>query len=190
MAAINYLIKEFTPTQTQVAKGMTHSFYPQEVPHTTINNVELAKKIEARTGNRRYEIMSDIAALMEVSTEEILEGNRVQFEDGEGNMWLSMVASCKGGVSDAEVLKRTTAQHEIDQSIPVRSVAQESDVTSDDITWNISVTVGRKFLKKFNLEKTTQKVKPKVIYVTETSENGGGDNNGNNGGGSDDGMLG
>lgn len=192
MSKLNYMVKEFTPNQAQAAKGIPHSWYAQDVITNTLTNEEISQKIEARTGSRRYEIKSNIEALMEVTLEEVLEGNRIHLADSTGNVWLSISPDCKGGVSDDEILKKTTEEHAIDPSVAIRSVAQESDVTPDVLSWSINVSVGRNFLKKFNFEKKIQKVKPSSIYVEvpESTNTGGNDNNGGGGSDQDENVLG
>lgn len=47
-----------------------------------------------------------------------------------------------GSVSDADILRETSAAHEADPKIPVRSVAEESDLTADRLSWTQGATMG------------------------------------------------
>ena len=180
MAKLKYQIKEFTPNAAQVQNGQGHSFYAEEIVDHVITNDDLAKKIEARSGFRRYEVKAILEAAAEITLEELLESNRVQlsFEDG---VWVSMKPECKGSVSDKDILAKTTAAHALDASVPVRSVATEADVTPELLHWTITGNMGPKFAQEFNRKKSIQKVKAgNVTTVVEetTTPQGGGDNNG------------
>ena len=108
-----------------------------------------------------------------------------------------MTSEVNGSVSDADIERETTAAHTADPSVPVRTRAEESDLTSDRLNWVLGATIGVKFSKQFALSKQAQKVK---MVATDTAipnddepAQGGnsGDNNGGNqqGGGSQGGEL-
>ena len=53
-----------------------------------------------------------------------------------------------GSVSDADIERETTAAHTADPSVPVRTRAEESDLTTDRLNWVLGATIGVKFSKQ------------------------------------------
>ena len=49
-----------------------------------------------------------------------------------------------GSVSDADIERETTAAHAADPSVPVRTRAEESDLTTDRLNWVLGATIGVK----------------------------------------------
>ena len=88
------------------------------------------------------------------------------------------------------------------EKYPGKTVAEESMLTPDLLTWTLGATVGIKYSQQFSLSKQAQKVK--TVSAAEDDEGGetptpsptptpsGGDNNGggDNGGGGDSGGVG
>ena len=202
MAKVKWRAREFKPTGNM--SGRSHSFYSESVINNEIDNRELSAKIAARTGFKSYEVQAVVAAIADIVCEEVLESNRVSLSDEQGTKMVSIYPKVSGSVSDEDVLRETTAAHAQDSSVPIRTVAQESDLTADRLTWTLGATIGIKFSKQFAMNKQAQKVK---FVSTDTAipgddeggetppapENpGGGDNSGggdtpgggdNNGGG-------
>lgn len=139
-----YKVREFTP---QAGQPGTHSFFVEAKPFQTLTNAEMAKKIEARTGFKRYEIEAMLKAYGEVMKEELGEGSAMQMEDENGDVIVKFQAKAEYSVTDKDVLERTTKQHEKDATIPVRSVATAQDIVASDINWRVSATVGVSFSK-------------------------------------------
>ena len=165
---IKYCVKEYTPkTQNQG----THSWYPEVVIGTEITNVDLAKKIAARTGMKAYEAQMAIAAMADIINEESLEGSRITLATERGVKVVSFQPKVSGGVSDTDIERITTAQHAEDPSVPIRTVAEESDVTPSRMTWTISATVGVKFSKQFAFEKEAKKVSSTGVASEQTVVN-------------------
>ena len=148
MADVKYCIREFTPTQNQV--GMSHTFYAQAVVDNVITNRELARKIEARGLSRAAEIKAILEEAANIILEEVAENNRVQIESGEGVL-VSIYPKCEGSVSDAYVQAHAG-------DFGGKSAAEEEMLTADRLQWRIGASVGRKFSKRFALNKTAQKV--------------------------------
>jgi hypothetical protein len=48
---------------------------------------------------------------------------------------VSIYPKVNGSVSDADIERETTAAHTADPSVPVRTRAEESDLTSDRLNW-------------------------------------------------------
>lgn len=139
-----YSVKEFTPKGSQPG---VHSFYVEAAPFQTLTNAEMAKKVEARTGFKRYEVEATLRAYGEIMKEEIAEGSAMQMEDENGDVIVKFQAKAEYSVTDKDVLDKTTAQNQLDPSVPVRKVAQASDVVSSDIRWRVSAQVGINFSK-------------------------------------------
>lgn len=156
MAKVKYRVREYSPNSSQVGN---HSFFAEVVINNDIDNVELARKIAARTGFKSYECQAVIAAIADIVAEEVLESNRISLADEKGTKMLSIYPKVSGSVSDADVLKETTAVHAVDPSVPVRSVATEEDLTVDRLNFVLGSTVGIKFSKQFSMNKSAQKVK-------------------------------
>ena len=148
MADVKYCIREFTPTQNQV--GMSHTFYAQAVVDNVITNRELARKIEARGLSRAAEIKAILEEAANIILEEVAENNRVQIESGEGVL-VSIYPKCEGSVSDAYVQAHAG-------DFGGKSAAEEEMLTADRLQWRIGASIGKKFSKRFALNKTAQKV--------------------------------
>lgn len=173
MSNVKYRVREYTPAQTQPG---SHSFFAEVVVNNEIDNAELARKIAARTGFKAYECQAVIAAIADIVGEEVLESNRISLANEQGTKMLSIYPKVTGSVSDADILKETTAAHAADPSVPVRSVAIEDDLTPARLSWVLGATVGVKFSKQFALQKSAKKVRVNPTDVTIPSE--GGDNGG------------
>ena len=184
MSKVKYRVREYNPTANQSG---THSFFAETVINNEIDNAELAQKIAARTGFKSYECQAVIAAIADIVAEEVLESNRISLANEKGTKMLSIYPKVNGSVSDTDIQRETTAAHAEDPSVEIRTVAQESDLTSDRLSWTLGATVGIKFSKQFSLNKQAQKVK---VVATDTvipndtdPSNQGGNGGGNNGGG-------
>lgn len=184
MSKVKYRVREYNPTANQSG---THSFFAETVINNEIDNAELAQKIAARTGFKSYECQAVIAAIADIVAEEVLESNRISLANEKGTKMLSIYPKVNGSVSDTDIQRETTAAHAEDPSVEIRTVAQESDLTSDRLAWTLGATVGIKFSKQFSLNKQAQKVK---VVATDTvipndtdPSNQGGNGGGNNGGG-------
>ena len=156
MAKNKWRAREFKPTENMT--GRSHSFYAEAVISNEIDNRELAAKIAARTGFKSYEVQAVVAAIADIVCEEVLESNRISLSDDQGTKMVSIYPKVSGSVSDEDILRETTAAHALDASKPVRTVAQESDLTPDRLTWTLGATVGIKFSKQFAIQKQAQKV--------------------------------
>lgn len=157
MAKVKWRAREFNPTSNMT--GRNHSFFAESVINNEIDNRELSQKIAARTGFKSYEVQAVVAAIADIVCEEVLESNRVSLSDELGTKMVSIYPKVSGSVSDEDVLRETTAAHAQDASVQVRSVAQESDLTPDRLTWTLGATIGIKFSKQFAMNKQAQKVK-------------------------------
>ena len=184
MSKVKYRVREYNPTANQSG---THSFFAETVINNEIDNAELAQKIAARTGFKSYECQAVIAAIADIVAEEVLESNRISLANEKGTKMLSIYPKVNGSVSDTDIQRETTAAHAEDPSVEIRTVAQESDLTSDRLSWTLGATVGIKFSKQFSLNKQAQKVK---VVATDTiipndtdPSDQGGNGGGNNGGG-------
>ena len=184
MSKVKYRVREYNPTANQSG---THSFFAETVINNEIDNAELAQKIAARTGFKSYECQAVIAAIADIVAEEVLESNRISLANEKGTKMLSIYPKVNGSVSDTDIQRETTAAHAEDPSVEIRTVAQESDLTSDRLSWTLGATVGIKFSKQFSLNKQAQKVK---VVATDTvipndtdPSTQGGNGGGNNGGG-------
>ena len=172
MADNKYRVREYTPKPNQ---NGSHSFFAEAVVDNVITNKELARKIEARGLSRAAEIKAILEEAANIILEEVAENNRVQIESGEGVL-VSIYPKCEGSVSDAYV-----TAHAAD--FPGKSAAEEEMLTADRLQWRIGASVGRKFSKRFALNKTAQKVDynpAQTVAEPEEAEEPG------NGGGGDD----
>ena len=188
MSKVKYRVREYTPTANQSG---SHSFYAEAVINNDIDNAELAKKIAARTGFKSYECQAVIAAIADIVGEEVLESNRISLANEQGTKMLSIYPKVNGSVSDADILRETTAAHALDASVEIRNKAEESDLTPDRLSWVLGSTVGVKFSKQFSLNKQAQKVR--VVATDQAIANDDAPNNqggGNNGGGSSNEEIG
>ena len=186
MSQVKYRVREYAPTGNQPGN---HSFFAEVVVNNEIDNAELARKIAARTGFKSYECQAVIAAIADIVSEEVLESNRISLANEQGTKMLSIYPKVNGSVSDADILRETTAAHAADPSVEIRSVATEDDLTPSRLSWVLGSTVGIKFSKQFAIQKSAKKVRyvPTDVVIPSEDENnaaGGGENNGggNNGG--------
>ena len=155
MAKTKWRSREYKPSAKQ---GGIHSFYAEAVVTTDLTNIDLAHRVEARTGFKSYEVQAVIAAIAEVVAEEVLESNRISLADTKGTRMVTLYPKVSGSVSDADILRETTEAHAADPSKAVRTVAEEKDLTPDRLTWTLGATVGRKYSSQFAHDKQAQKV--------------------------------
>ena len=193
MSKVKYRVREFVP-KGQQSLG-SHSWFAEVVINNDVDNAELARKIAARTGFKSYECQAVVAAIADIVAEEVLESNRVSLANEQGTKLVSIYPKVQGSISDADVVKNQ-------EKYPGKTVAEESMLTPDLLTWTLGATVGIKYSQQFALSKQAQKVK--TVSAAEDDEGGetptpsptptpsGGDNNGggDNGGGDDSGGVG
>ena len=181
MANVKYVIREFVPTPRQTG---THSFFAQSQPDNVITNRELASKIEARGISRASEIKMILEEAAKIILEEVGENNRVQLETGDGGVLVTIYPKVTGSISDTDV---TANPDKYDG----KTVAEESRLTADMLTWTLGAQVGKKYSKQFALNKRAQKVsyKPSAGQEDVDDDNAGGDN-GNQGGNGNSGNQG
>ena len=161
MSKVKYRVREYTPKT--VGQG-THSWFAEVVITNDVDNAELAKKIAARTGFKSYECQAVIAAIADIVAEEALESNRVTLANEQGTKLVSIYPKVQGSISDAEVQKNQ-------EKYPGKTVAEESMLTADMLTWTLGATVGVKFSQEFALHKQAQKVK--TVTAADDDEGGG-----------------
>ncbi len=178
MSKVKYRVREYNPTTENQG---SHSFYAEVVINNEIDNAELSKKIAARTGFKAYECQAVVAAIADIVFEETLESNRISLTDEKGTKFVSIYPRVQGSVSDLDIERETTAQHAADPAVPIRTKAEEADLSTARLTWNLAATVGIKFSKQFAIEKQAQKVKVTSAEITETGED---ETQGGNSGGS------
>lgn len=191
MAKTKWRARHFVPKQGQQGSA---SWFAEAVIDQEITNVELAQKIAARTGFKSYECQAVIAAIADIVMEECCESNRVTLADEKGQRLVSIQPKVTGTVSNLDIERETTARHAADPSVPVRTVAEESDLTADRLTWVLAATIGIKTSKQFGISKTAVKVKTTTQDVEtdeqpsddsgNTQQGGGNTGGGNTGGGS------
>jgi hypothetical protein len=174
MAKNKWRAREFKPTSNM--QGRSHSFYGEAVIDSEIDNRDLAAKIAARTGFKSYEVQAVVAAVADIVMEEVMESNRITLSNEQGTKMVTIYPKVSGSVSDEQIKQETTAAHAQDPSVPIRTVAVESDLTPDRLTWTLGATIGIKFSKQFAMNKQAQKVK---YVATDTAipgdDEGGGD---------------
>lgn len=190
MANVKYRVREYTPNSSNMG---THSWFAEALVSNNITGMDLGKKIEARTGLRAYEANMAVAAACEIVAEELLESNSVTFTDEEGNKVVTFYPKASGGVSDTDILRETTLKHAEDPTVPIRYVAEESDMTSNRISWSVAATVGVKFSKQFSMNKKAKRVSTTSAYeyIVENGDNHTADsstNDSSTSGGGNDGM--
>ena len=192
MAKTKWRARHYVPKTGQQGSA---SWFAEAVIDHEITNQELAQKIASRTGFKSYECMAVIAAIADIVMEECCESNRVAIADEKGNRLVAWQPKASGSVSNLDIERETTARHEADPSVPVRTVAEESDLTSDRIAWTLEARVGVKFSKLFALQKQATKVKTTTADVetsdpadnpADTGGSAGGDNGGSQGGSGDE----
>jgi len=162
MSKVKYRVREYNPkTENQG----THSWFAEVVINNDVDNAELARKIAARTGFKSYECQAVVAAIADIVAEEVLESNRVSLANEQGTKLVSIYPKVSGSISDAEVVKNQ-------EKYPGKTVAEESMLTPDLLTWTLGATVGIKYSQQFSLSKQAQKVK--TVSAAEDDEEGGG----------------
>ena len=181
MSKVKYRVREFVPKGQQSLGN--HSWFAEVVINNDVDNDELAKKIAARTGFKSYECQAVVAAIADIVAEEVLESNRVSLANEQGTKLVSFYPKVQGSISDADVQKNQA-------KYPGKTVAEESMLTADLLSWTLGATVGIKFSQQFALSKQAQKVKT-VTAADEDDEDGtvtptptpsgGGDNPGGTG---------
>lgn len=190
MPKVKYCVTEFTPTANQT--GMSHSFNAKVVINTDIDGDTLSERVSKRSGFKDYECKAIMAAFAEIIQEEALESNRISLCNTKGEKVVSIYPRVSGGISDKDVQANQ-------EKYPGKSVAEESMLTSDMLSWSLGATIGIKFSKKFAIEKQAQKVQGKNLTIIDDSgettnastgdNNGGGSGSGNNNGGGDNGGV-
>ena len=162
MSKVKYRVREFVP-KGQQSLG-SHSWYAEVVINNDVDNAELAKKIAARTGFKSYECQAVVAAIADIVAEEVLESNRVSLANEQGTKLVSIYPKVQGSISDADVVKNQ-------EKYPGKTVAEESMLTPDLLTWTLGATVGIKYSQQFALSKQAQKVK--TVSAAEDDDEGG-----------------
>ena len=161
MSKVKYRVREYNPkTENQG----THSWFAEVVITNDVDNSELAQKIAARTGFKSYECQAVIAAIADIVAEEALESNRVSLANEQGTKLVSIYPKVQGSISDADVQKNP-------EKYPGKTVAEESMLTPDLLTWTLGATVGIKYSQQFSLSKQAQKVK--TVSAAEDDEESG-----------------
>ena len=163
MSKVKYRVREFVPKGQQSLGN--HSWFAEVVINNDVDNDELAKKIAARTGFKSYECQAIVAAIADIVAEEVLESNRVSLANEQGTKLVSFYPKVTGSISDADVQKNQA-------KYPGKTVAEESMLTPDMLTWTLGATVGIKFSQQFALNKQAQKVKT-VSAAADDDEGGG-----------------
>jgi hypothetical protein len=172
MSKVKYRVREFVP-KGQQSLG-THSWFAEVVINNDVDNAELARKIAARTGFKAYECQAVVAAIADIVAEEVLESNRVSLANEQGTKLVSIYPRVSGSVTDADVQKNQ-------DKYPGKSVAEESMLTPDLLTWTLGATVGIKYSQQFALNKQAQKVK--TVSAAADSDDEGGETPAPSGGG-------
>jgi hypothetical protein len=179
MAKVKYRIREFKPSANQTGG---HSFYAEAVVDNIITNKELAKKVEARTGMRSYEVQTALAAIAEIIMEETAENNRIQLES-DGAALVSIYPTCSGSVSDKDVQANP-------EKYDGATAATADMLTADKIKWTLGATIGRKFSALFSMNKQAQRVdynEGQTPAVPDDTTGGSEQTGGGTQGGNDDG---
>ena len=181
MAKTKWRARHFVPKTGQQGSA---SWFAEAVIDQEINNVELAQRIAARTGFKSYECQAVIAAIADIVMEECCESHRVTLANEKGQKLVSIQPKVTGSVSNLDIERETTAQHAADPSVAVRTVAEESDLTPDRLTWVLSAVVGIKTSKQFAMDKTATKVKTTTqdVETSDPADNPGSDGTGGNDG--------
>lgn len=161
MSKVKYRVRECNPkTENQG----THSWFAEVVINNDVDNAELARKIAARTGFKSYECQAVVAAIADIVAEEVQESNRVSLANEQGTKLVSIYPKVQGSISDADVVKNQ-------EKYPGKTVAEESMLTPDLLTWTLGATVGIKYSQQFSLSKQAQKVK--TVSAAEDDEESG-----------------
>lgn len=162
MSKVKYRVREFVPKGQQSLGN--HSWFAEVVINNDVDNDELARKIAARTGFKSYECQAIVAAIADIVAEEVLESNRVSLANEQGTKLVSFYPKVQGSISDADVQKNQ-------EKYPGKTVAEESMLTADMLTWTLGASVGIKFSQEFALHKQAQKVKT-VSAAADDNEGG------------------
>ena len=174
MSKVKYRVREFTPKSPNLG---SHSWFAEVVINNDVDNDELAKKIAARTGFKSYECQAVIAAIADIVSEEALQSNRVSLTNDQGTKLVSIYPRVSGSISDTDVQRNP-------DKYPGKTVAEESMLTPDMLTWTLGASVGIKFSQEFALHKQAQKVKTvsadvpsstHAITLGQTTDSTGGD---------------
>ena len=64
-----------------------------------------------------------MAAISDIVYEEVLESNRISLSDEQGTRMVTIYPKVTGSVTDADILRETTAAHALDASKPIRTEA-------------------------------------------------------------------
>ncbi len=164
MAKTKWRCREYIPSANQSGEPC---YYAEAVISGDITNVDLAQRIQSRTGFKSYEVQAVISAIAEVVEEEMFESHRVTLTDTTGTKMVSFYPRVSGSVSDSDILRETTAAHAADPSKPIRSVARESDLTNERLTWTLGATMGVKFSRRFAIQNESQKVRTAPVGHAE-----------------------
>ena len=162
MPKVKWCASEFTPTANQI--GMSHSFSAKIVINSDIDGDTLADRVAKRSGFKDYECKAVMAAFAEIIQEETLESNRVSLCNTKGEKVVSIYPKVQGSVSDKDVVANP-------DKYPGKTVAEESMLTPEMLTFSLGATVGVKFSKKFAIEKQAQKVQGRNLTVIDDEGN-------------------
>jgi len=166
MSKVKYRVKEFIPTGQQSLGS--HSFYAESVINNEIDNAELARKIAARTGFKAYECQAIVAAIADITAEEVLESNRVTLANEQGMKMVSIYPKVSGSITDEEVRANP-------EKYEGATVAKEKFLTPDRLKWTLGATIGINFSLEFSHHKHAQKVEVVTTEVPTPNPDGGGD---------------
>ena len=166
MSKVKYRVREFFPTGQQSLGS--HSFYAESVISNEIDNAELAKKIAARTGFKAYECQAVVAAIADITAEEVLESNRITLANEQGMKMVSIYPKVSGSITDEEVQANP-------EKYEGATVAQEKFLTPDRLKWTLGATIGINFSQEFAFHKHAQKVEVVTAEAPTPSEPDGDD---------------
>ena len=179
MAKNKYRVREFNPKAGQAG---SHSVFVEAVIDNEITNNDLAKKIAARTGIKAYEAQAVVAAIADITMEEVLENNRITLATEDGTRMVSIYPKVTGSITDKDVQQNS-------DKYPGKTVAEESMLTPDMLTWTLGATIGIKFSKKFAIDKQAEKVAYNAAQTPAAPADDNQQGGGTQGGGSDDDNL-
>ena len=179
MAKNKYRVREFNPKAGQTG---SHSIFVEAVIDNEITNNDLAKKIAARTGIKAYEAQAVVAAIADITMEEVLENNRITLATEDGTRMVSIYPKVTGSITDKDVQQNP-------DKYPGKTVAEESMLTPDMLTWTLGATIGIKFSKKFAIDKQAEKVAYNAAQTPAAPADDNQQGGGTQGGGSDDDNL-
>jgi hypothetical protein len=179
MAKNKYRVREFNPKAGQTG---SHSIFVEAVIDNEITNNDLAKKIAARTGIKAYEAQAVVAAIADITMEEVLENNRITLATEDGTRMVSIYPKVTGSITDKDVQQNP-------DKYPGKTVAEESMLTPDMLTWTLGATIGIKFSKKFAIDKQAEKVAYNAAQTPAAPADDNQQGGGTQGGGSDNDDL-